>query len=120
MQSLPSEVTVHPPDRMHGSYHWDFERFLSVALVPLTVSTVIHTGGAPITDLFLGVVLPLHCHLGFDQVITDYFPARKGKGVNLLAVWGLRAGTVLVLISCYQFNTNDVGLTEFIQRVWTA
>lgn len=30
-------------------------------------------------DLFLGVALPLHGHVGFNYVITDYVPKASGK-----------------------------------------
>ncbi len=34
--------------------------------------------------------------------------------------WGLRAATLMVGVGLYEFETNDVGLTEAIKRVWTA
>lgn len=56
----------------------------------------------------------------FRSAITDYFPkwrvpkTRKAfewanLGVMLLAGWGY-----------YEFETNDVGLTEGIKRIWRA
>lgn len=56
-------VAAHKPDRLHGSYHWDLERAASVALVPLIASQLAY-GASPITDTLLGVVLPLHLHIG--------------------------------------------------------
>lgn len=34
--------------------------------------------------------------------------------------WLLNAGTLLVAYGVYEFETNDVGLTEAAKRVWTA
>jgi len=34
--------------------------------------------------------------------------------------WTLRIATLLTLIGLYEFETNDVGLTEGIKRVWKA
>lgn len=34
--------------------------------------------------------------------------------------WALRAATLLVGIGFYEFETNDVGLTEGIRRIWEA
>ena len=34
--------------------------------------------------------------------------------------WGLRLASVLVGVGLYEFETNDVGLTETIKRVWKA
>ncbi|KAF9355968.1 membrane anchor subunit of succinate dehydrogenase, Sdh4 [Mortierella sp. NVP85] len=108
------------PNQLHGSYHWDFERLLSVALIPLFAASAFQ-GAHPITDGLLGVVVPIHAHIGFDAMITDYLhPGKAGVLGNKLCVWGLRGATVLVLVGCYQFNTADVGLTELIKRAWTA
>jgi len=115
-----NEAAVLPPkDKVAGSYHWDFERLLSIGLIPLTAASVVQ-GAHPITDLFLGVILPIHCHIGFDAIITDYLPARRNPILNRVSSWGLRGATLLVLVGCYQFNTNDVGLTEAVKRVWHA
>ncbi|RIA84654.1 CybS-domain-containing protein [Glomus cerebriforme] len=117
--SVNEAVKLPPRDKVAGSYHWDFERLLSVALVPLTVASVVN-GAHPITDLCLGVILPIHCHIGFDAIITDYLPFRRNPIVNKVATWGLRGATLIVLYGCYEFNTNDVGLTEVVKRVWNA
>jgi succinate dehydrogenase (ubiquinone) membrane anchor subunit len=56
-------VTTPPADRMHGSYHWDLERGASLALVPI-IGAQLALGASPVTDTLLGVVLPLHLHIG--------------------------------------------------------
>ncbi|KAG0227326.1 membrane anchor subunit of succinate dehydrogenase, Sdh4 [Actinomortierella wolfii] len=107
-------------DQVHGSYHWDFERLLSVSLVPLFAVTAIK-GAHPITDGLLGTLIPIHAHLGFDAMITDYLHVRKaGVWGNRAAVWTLRGATLATLVGCYQFNTNDIGLTELVVKAWTA
>ena len=35
-------------------------------------------------------------------------------------MWALKAGTVAVGVGLYEFETNDVGLTEGIKRIWKA
>ncbi|CAJ0863471.1 16547_t:CDS:2 [Entrophospora sp. SA101] len=94
-------------------------KLLSISLVPLTITSVIN-GAHPITDLCLGIILPIHCHIGFDAIITDYFPVRRSPKLNKLFTWGLRGATLLVLIGCYKINTVDVGMTEIVKRVWHA
>ncbi|KAJ1980845.1 membrane anchor subunit of succinate dehydrogenase, Sdh4 [Dimargaris xerosporica] len=116
---LPESVPVHPINRSEGSYHWDFERALSVALIPLIGAQAAY-GAHPVTDLLVGVVLPLHCHIGWSAMITDYIQARNFPRLNILSFWALRLFTVLTLVGCYQFNTNDIGLTELIKRSWKA
>lgn len=117
--SVNEAVVLPQRDKVAGSYHWDFDRLLSAALVPLTVASVIN-GAHPITDLCLGVILPIHCHIGFDAVITDYLPSRRTPIWNKVTTWGLRGATLIVLYGCYEFNTNDVGLTEVVKRMWHA
>lgn len=52
--------------------------------------------------------------------IIDYIPKRKYpksyKGLKHL----LNGATVLVLYGLYEFETNDVGVTEAVKRVWKA
>ncbi|KAF9905727.1 membrane anchor subunit of succinate dehydrogenase, Sdh4 [Linnemannia zychae] len=109
-----------PSDQVHGSYHWDFERLLTVSMIPLFAASAIN-GAHPITDGLLGVVVPIHCHMGFDAMVTDYLhPGNVGKWGNKAIVWTLRGVTVLALVGCYQFNTSDIGLTELVKRSWTA
>ncbi|KAI0072834.1 mitochondrial inner membrane protein [Panus rudis PR-1116 ss-1] len=114
-------VTFPPPSRTHGSYHWAFERLLSASLVPFTVAAFVTSGtNYPILDGLLGVSLVMHSHIGFDQVLVDYLHPRKFPKLGPVLTWTLRATTVGVLVGVYQFNTNDIGLTELIAKVWTA
>ncbi|ORY45050.1 hypothetical protein BCR33DRAFT_659401, partial [Rhizoclosmatium globosum] len=102
-----------------GSYHWNFERGLSVVTIPL-VATALISGPIPLVDFGLGVVLPLHTHLGFDCIVQDYIPARKYGILNTIGTWGLRIVTGVVLYGCFAFNTTDVGITAFVKRLWTG
>ena len=128
----------------HGSYHWNAERALSLISLPLMGTAVIY-GSIPTVDIALGIVLPLHIHLGFDCIIQDYFPERRSKVrkmriislslslvllvsnftnllqyLNLLFTWLLRLGTVLTFYGCYVINSKDVGLTALTARLWTG
>ncbi|CAO3596905.1 unnamed protein product [Absidia cylindrospora] len=120
--SVPSQyntVTAPPADRLHGSIHWSAERIASLGLVPI-IGAQLALGASPVTDTLLGVVLPLHLHIGFDACITDYFNPRKAPVLGKVMTATLYASTAATLVGCYQFNTNDIGLTEFIARLWTA
>ncbi|KAI0051851.1 mitochondrial inner membrane protein [Auriscalpium vulgare] len=110
-----------PPSKSHGSYHWAFERLLSAGLVPLTAAAFVTSGtSAPLIDGLLGVSLVMHSHIGFDAVLVDYLHPRKFPVLGKVLTWTLRATTVGVLVGVYQFNTEDIGLTELISRVWHA
>ncbi|KAJ7366489.1 mitochondrial inner membrane protein [Mycena albidolilacea] len=109
------------PSRAHGSHHWSFERLLSASLIPLTgaafaTSPSVH----PVLDGILGVSLIVHSHIGFDSMLVDYLHPRKFPVLGRIATWTLRTATVGVLVGVYNFNTNDIGLTELISKVWHA
>ncbi|TFK32045.1 CybS-domain-containing protein, partial [Crucibulum laeve] len=114
-------TTFPPPSRVHVSYHWAFERLLSAGLVPLTVAAFVTSPSTyPVLDGILGVSLVMHSHIGFDSWIVDYLHPRKFPVLGPTATWALRTATVATLVGVYQFNTNDIGLTELIAKVWTA
>ncbi|KAJ3417028.1 membrane anchor subunit of succinate dehydrogenase, Sdh4 [Chytridiales sp. JEL 0842] len=112
-------IGVQQKSKAEGSYHWDAERALSLATIPL-IGAAFAVGPAPLIDLGLGVVIPLHIHMGFDTIIQDYVPKRKYGILHTICVWLLRAGTALTFYGCYEFNTNDVGITAFFKRLWTG
>lgn len=122
LKGTVNDPTSFPtPSRTHGSYHWAFERILSAGLVPLTGAAFVTSATAyPVVDALLGVGLVMHSHLGFGQIVADYVHPRKFPVLGPVATWGLRTATVATLVGVYQFNTNDVGLTELIAKVWGA
>ncbi|CAF9918353.1 MAG: hypothetical protein HETSPECPRED_003735 [Heterodermia speciosa] len=111
---------VPTPSPTHGSYHWTFERLMAISLVPLTIAPFAAGSLNPIVDAALAGAIVLHSHVGFQSVIIDYIPAKRLPRTRALFWWGLRAATLMVAIGFYEFETNDVGLTEAIKRVWTA
>ncbi|KZM21099.1 membrane anchor subunit of succinate dehydrogenase, Sdh4 [Ascochyta rabiei] len=113
-------VPVPEPSYAHGSYHWSFERIVSAGLIPLTIAPFAAGSLNPVTDSILCALLVVHSHIGFESCIIDYFPSKRVPFVRNAANWALRAGTVLVGVALYSFETNDVGITEAIRQLWTA
>jgi succinate dehydrogenase (ubiquinone) membrane anchor subunit len=105
---------------VEGSYHWNAERSLSLLTIPLLTTSFFAPYPYPLVDFALGFVIPLHIHMGFDTILTDYLPVRKFGRVSTVATWSLRVATLGVLYGCYEFNTNDVGLTALVKRIWTG
>ncbi|PHZ12091.1 uncharacterized protein RHIMIDRAFT_313611 [Rhizopus microsporus ATCC 52813] len=103
----------------YGAHHWNMERGAAVALIPL-ISTQLVYGAHPIVDGLFGVVLPYHVYLGFESCIIDYIPKREYPRLHKAAKWSLGTATGLVMWGCYEFNTNDIGITEFMQRLFAA
>ncbi|KAK4700066.1 succinate dehydrogenase (ubiquinone) membrane anchor subunit, partial [Phenoliferia sp. Uapishka_3] len=57
---------------------------------------------------------------GFDSIFTDYLHPRKFPVLGAIAKWGVRLATGGVLVGVYQFNTNDIGMTELLKKIWKA
>ncbi|CCJ28612.1 unnamed protein product [Pneumocystis jirovecii] len=114
----PSPVPT--PSPMHGSYHWTFERLISLSLVPLVMAPFVGSSTNLILDAGLSLALIVHSHIGFDTCITDYFPKREYGSFSTFMRWVLRGATCLVFAGLYEFETNDVGITEGIKRIWKA
>lgn len=109
----------------------------SAALVPLTIAPFAAGSLNPITDAVLCATILVHSHIGFQyisqnpnsgwifnsgirSIIIDYIPAKRLPKTRAAFWWGLRLATLLVGVGFYEFETNDVGLTEGMKRVWDA
>ncbi|KAJ5858651.1 hypothetical protein N7534_003928 [Penicillium rubens] len=104
---------THPSE---GSYHWSFERLVCVGLVPLSFAPFAAGSLNPVMDAILCSLLVAHSHIGFQAAIVDYFPLPFRATCN----WLLRAFTLTTAVGLYEFETNDVGVTEALRRIWTA
>lgn len=113
---------------------------IAAGLVPLTIAPFVGGSLNPVMDSILAAGIVLHSHIGFQCVfastlkkkkrkcvlttyralITDYLPEYRVPKTLALFKWGLRAATLTVAVGLYEFETNDVGITEAIKRVWTA
>ncbi|KAI1958968.1 hypothetical protein LOZ59_003277 [Ophidiomyces ophidiicola] len=133
-------VEVPHTSPTHGSYHWDFERYLerdktplfqhrtnstydrivAASLVPLTLAPFAAGSLNPVTDAILCGALVLHSHIGFQALIVDYLPQRRVPKTRAFCIWTLRLATLTVAVGLYEFETNDVGVTEAIKRIWKA
>ncbi|KAG6065258.1 hypothetical protein E4U32_007547 [Claviceps aff. humidiphila group G2b] len=111
---------VPTPSPAHGSFHWSFERIIAAGLVPLSIAPFVSGSVNPTLDAFLCSAMLIHSHMGFQAVVIDYIPKRTYPGLRKLFWWGLNAATLTVGIGLYEFETNDVGVTEAIKRVWKA
>lgn len=111
-------IPHHSPT--HGSYHWTFERLISVALIPLTIAPFTAGSLNPVMDSVLAATIVIHSHIGFQALIADYLPEKRVPKTLAFFKWGLRAATLTVAVGLYEFETNDVGITEALKRIWTA
>ena len=61
-----------------------------------------------------------HTNVRSRSSVTDYFPKWRVPKTRKALDYVLTACLFLVGWGWYEFETNDVGLTEGIRRVWTA
>ncbi|KAH8813238.1 CybS-domain-containing protein [Xylogone sp. PMI_703] len=118
--SVNEAAPIPPTSPTHGSYHWTFERLIAASLIPLTITPFVSGSLNPMTDAILCSAILIHSHIGFESMIIDYLPEKRVLKTKTALWWLLRAGTVAVGVGLYEFETNDVGLTEAIKRIWTA
>lgn len=110
-------------DKMHASYHWDFEKIVSVGLIPLVSLSLINGGSiATLADIGLSYLLLMHCYVGFQSCIIDYVPKRVYGVWHNRAMYILSLGTLLSIIGIYDMNTNEKnsGSVSLVTKIWSA
>jgi succinate dehydrogenase (ubiquinone) membrane anchor subunit len=118
--SVNDPAPIPEPNAAKGSYHWTMERLLAAGLIPLTIAPFAAGSLNPTTDAILCGAVLLHSHMGFQQVVIDYIPQKGWPVLRKIFWWGLNLATLTVGVGLYEFETNDVGVTEAIKRVWKA
>ncbi|KAK4694861.1 succinate dehydrogenase (ubiquinone) membrane anchor subunit, partial [Lecanoromycetidae sp. Uapishka_2] len=95
-------------------------RLTAAALIPLTVAPFAAGSLNPTLDAIFCATIIIHSHIGFQSIIIDYVPTRRIPKTRKAFMWGLNLATLTVAVGLYEFETNDVGVTEAIQRIWRA
>lgn len=93
---------------------------MSLGLVPLTIAPFAYGSLNPVLDAVFVAAILLHSHIGFTSIITDYIPRWQHPTARKIFDWALKIATLVVGIGFYEFETNDVGLTEGVRRIWKA
>lgn len=88
--------------------------------MPLFALGAVKHGASGVLDASIALTLVVHSHIGFTACFDDYLHKRKFPVAGPLASWTLKAATLATLAGLYEFQTNDVGFTELIARVWQA
>ncbi|ODV94823.1 hypothetical protein PACTADRAFT_76429 [Pachysolen tannophilus NRRL Y-2460] len=111
-----------PPaaDHVHGSYHWTYDRLMTVAMIPLSMTPFISGIAHPIIDAGLCSLLLLHCKAGFESCIVDYIPKRVYGIWHNIAMRLLQLGSWISLYGIYVLETESNGMFEFISSIWGA
>ncbi|ODQ78413.1 hypothetical protein BABINDRAFT_172215 [Babjeviella inositovora NRRL Y-12698] len=109
-----------PADWYHGAYHWGYERLISMGMVPLFMVPFVAGVEYSAVDAALSTLLIFHCHTGFVSCIIDYIPERVYGVWHRIARRVLTMGTLTGMYGIYLLETENNGLFELVQRLWTA
>jgi succinate dehydrogenase (ubiquinone) membrane anchor subunit len=96
---------------MREAYHYT-TYFLAVG-IPASLLLGGHV--STVVDFGLGLIIPLHFHIGMRSIIVDYVHGDSSQKLALAALAGV---TVLTAIGLTKFNLSDVGITEGVKQVW--
>ncbi|CEG39294.1 protein [Plasmopara halstedii] len=65
-------------------------------------------------DMAMGVMLPVHAHIGMNNVISDYVP----QSMRTLARLGWLGATSLMFVGLLRVNLEGPGITEVVKTIW--
>lgn len=71
----------------------------------------------PLMDGVFCAALLAHSHIGWDAMITDYFPGWRVPKIRALLNWTLRIATVLVGVGLYEFETSTWKQLDILSRI---
>ena len=108
---VASFLEADTPAKFVKLFH--YTSYASLALFPVALILTPSVMNMPV-DLAMGVVFPVHGHIGMNHVISDYVPksARSGARMALLGVTGL------TLLGFAKLNLTDKGITETVVSMW--
>jgi len=113
-------VKIPPMDFYKGSYHWDYERIVTVSMVPLALAPFVIGIEHPYIDAIFSILLLIHCRYGFQSCIIDYIPERRFGIWHKVAMWALDLGSWLALYGVYVIETEANGLFALVCHIWGA
>lgn len=103
----------------HASSVREVYHYTSYALAA-GVPFALATSGSMTTavDLAMGVVVPLHFHIGMRSIMVDYLVhlGVADRTVQQVAMYALGVVTLLTAAALTRFNLADMGITNVVRR----
>ena len=102
----------------HGLRLYHKLNFGLIALGPLALVLSPSSMNIPI-DILLSVMIPLHGHVGGNDVISDYAKKiTKAKWFDQVCRRGLLGVTIVTFLGLTKLNMDGVGVTESFKSLW--
>ena len=92
-------------------YHYTV--YASTALFPVALALSPSKLNMPV-DIVLGIVFPMHAHIGMNYIISDYCP-KTLRGTARAAWLGV---TVVTIFGLLKLNIMGDGMTESVKAMW--
>ena len=94
----------------------EFYHFTSYAMTAgIPMSFLLGGPVSTVVDLAMGVLIPLHAHIGMRSVLVDYLHEESTREAVIMGLTVLTVGSAAGLTF---FNINDVGLTEGVKALF--
>ena len=113
-----STFVLKSDQSVHGMKLYHKLNFALIGLGPLALLLSPSSMNFPV-DMLLGFAIPLHGHIGGNDVISDYAKkVTKAKWFEMGLRQSLLGVTVVTLLGLTKLNLTGVGVTESFKSVW--
>ena len=103
---------------VHGLRLYHKLNFALIGLGPIALMLSPSSLNFPV-DVLLGVMIPLHGHIGGNDVISDYaHKITKANWFDVALRRGLLGVTVVTFFGLLKLNVDGPGVTESFKSVW--
>ena len=108
------------PEHYEGSYHWTYERAISITMIPLVMTPFVAGVEFPMIDSIFStfIVVSLSC---WDEVMYNRLYTKKSIWVLVRCCCKLLTlGTFVAIYGIYVLETTSNGLFNLVSSLWAA
>eukprot|EP00636_Phaeomonas_parva_P018296 CAMPEP_0118853792 /NCGR_PEP_ID=MMETSP1163-20130328/2250_1 /TAXON_ID=124430 /ORGANISM="Phaeomonas parva, Strain CCMP2877" /LENGTH=139 /DNA_ID=CAMNT_0006786405 /DNA_START=88 /DNA_END=507 /DNA_ORIENTATION=+ len=97
-----------------GVYH----KINTATLFVTPIAFMLPTGYTMPVDLALGVLFPIHSHIGLNYVVTDYLPKILPTSIFPAVRMGVAGLTGVMMLGLLRLNIGGPGITQTLKSLW--
>ncbi|RHY94617.1 hypothetical protein DYB37_006629 [Aphanomyces astaci] len=106
-------AVLNADNSKHTSKVMHYTSYGLLALVPAAVVLSPSALNVPV-DYLLAVLVPVHSHIGINNVVSDYVP----KNFKTLARAGVLGASIVTFLGLITLNVTGAGVTETVKSLW--